>query len=415
MSIPPLQPVRGTHDLIGQDYDHFTYVEATARHLAARYGFRPIATPIFEFSRLFKRSLGDESDVVSKEMYTFTDRNGEELTLRPEGTAPVARALISNKLAYEMPQKFYYSGPMFRYERPQKGRMRQFHQLAAELFGVFEPTGDVEVIALAAHVLADLKILDQVTLELNTLGDTDSRTRYRDALVNYLTRHQDQLSADSQRRLLVNPLRILDSKAPEDKAIVAEAPRLSDYLTDDSRIFFEHVCQGLDQLGIAYVVNPLIVRGLDYYCHTTFEFVTTALGAQGTVLAGGRYNGLVSALGGPDVPGVGWAAGIERLMALAPASDQHPVLVSVIPVDEVSEPLVMPWAQKLRQAGIHVDMAYTGNGSKRLKRANKAGATFVVLVSSEHTSRGEVVLKSMHDGTQQVIPATDLVAKIRAL
>src|SRR3546814_550254 len=283
---------------------HRVVVE-TARALAARYGYHEMATPVFEFTEVFKRTLGETSDVVTKEMYTFSIGDGEQVTLRPEATAGVARALISGGLTQSLPLKVFYNGPMFRHERPQKGRYRQFHQIDVELLGVSEPLADVEIIALGADILAALGLGEHTTLELNTLGDLESRKAYRAALVDYFSAYQDKLSADSRDRLVRNPLRILDSKDQGDRKLIEGAPLFGDYLNQQSRDFFARVLEGLDLLGIGYTLNDRLVRGLDYYTHTAFEFTTTALDAQGTVLAGGRYDGLVETMGGPSVPGIG--------------------------------------------------------------------------------------------------------------
>ncbi|MDG2204728.1 MAG: histidine--tRNA ligase, partial [Alphaproteobacteria bacterium] len=322
-----LQPVRGTHDLIGDEARAQLAIVAAAREIADRYGYGPMSTPIFEFTDVFQRTLGDTSDIVTKEMYTFEDKGGDSLTLRPEGTAGIARAVISGGLRDKLPLKCFYNGPMFRHERPQKGRLRQFHQIGVELIGVAEPSGDVEAIALGADILDALGILSETTLELNTLGDGESRAAYRDALVAYFTGHIDRLSEDSRERLQRNPLRILDSKNADDRAVITDAPVFDDYLSDDARAFFDAVRSGLDTIGVAYTLNPRLVRGLDYYSHTAFEFTTKALGAQGTVLAGGRYDGLIETMGGPATPGVGWAAGVERLAMMLgePAPATRPI------------------------------------------------------------------------------------------
>src|SRR5256714_12228463 len=314
--MPELQPARGTQDLLPETMRRHRRVSDTAREQARLYGFAEIATPVFEFTEVFARPIGEHTDIVAKEMYTFNDRGGEEITLRPENTAGVVRAVLSNGLTQSTPLKFFYSGPMFRYERPQKGRFRQFHQIGVELLGVAQPQADIEVIALGHRVLKALGIADRVVLELNTLGDPESRSAYRDALVAYFSARVSELSEDSRRRLERNPLRILDSKDPGDQRLAAEAPDFAEYLNEASGEFFTRVRDGLDQLGIADRLNPRLVRGLDYYTHTAFEFVTTDLGAQGTVIGGGRYDGLVELMGGPAMPGVGWAAGIERLALL---------------------------------------------------------------------------------------------------
>ena len=282
-----LQPVRGTHDIMGDQARTFRFIQQTFQEIATRFGHREISTPIFEFTEVFKRTLGETSDVVSKEMYSFEDRGGESLTLRPEYTAGIARAFISNGLQQSLPCKFFGYGPMFRYERPQKGRMRQFHQIDVEILGVPEPQADIEVLSIAVTLLTELNLMDDITLELNSLGDRESRDAYRDALVTYFTAHKDKLSKDSLARLEKNPMRILDSKDEGDQVLVATAPRISDYYNDATKVFFDEVRAGLDALGIVYTINERLVRGLDYYSHTAFEFITKKLGAQGTVLAVG--------------------------------------------------------------------------------------------------------------------------------
>ncbi|MBC7953743.1 MAG: histidine--tRNA ligase, partial [Rhodospirillaceae bacterium] len=329
-----LQPVRGTHDLLPEDTRRHRFVEETAFGVVRRYGYGEIVTPIFEFTEVFSRTLGETSDVVTKEMYTFADRSGDSLTLRPEGTAGVARAFISGGLSQNLPLKLFYRGPMFRHERPQKGRLRQFHQVGVELLGVEGPQADIEVVSMAWRMLQALGLGDKVQLEINTLGDAESRVAYRDALVAYLTPYKDKLSEDSRARLDKNPMRVLDSKDEGDKAIVAAAPLIQDALTPAAQEFFAQVTSGLTALGVPFVVNPKLVRGLDYYCHTAFEFTTTALGAQGTVLAGGRYDGLIGQMGGPATPGIGWAAGIERLSMLVENAPETERPVAIIPMGD---------------------------------------------------------------------------------
>lgn len=311
-----IQPARGTRDIYGADLAAFKQVENTAREFAKRYGFGEIQTPIFESTEVFCRGVGETSDIVSKEMYTFTDRGGESFTLRPEGTAGVVRAFISEGMEQNQPVKLMYAGPMFRYERPQKGRYRQLHQVGVEILGAATPQTDVEVLCLAWDFLSALGLQKYIRLELNTLGDVESRTAYRDALVAYFSDFKDKLSEDSRVRLEKNPLRILDSKDEGDKKIVENAPKMTDFLNEESKKFFDAVQDGLNALGIPFVVNPRLVRGLDYYRHTVFEFVTDSLGAQGTVLAGGRYDGLVQQLGGSQTAGIGFGAGIDRLALL---------------------------------------------------------------------------------------------------
>lgn len=403
-----LQPVRGTHDILPDEMRRHRAVVETARSVAERFGYPLVATPIFEFSEVFKRTLGDTSDIVTKEMYSFTDRGGEMLTLRPEGTAGIARALISGGLSQHLPLKFFYNGPMFRYERPQKGRMRQFHQIGVELLGIAQPAGDVEVIALGVQILRELGILEHTTLELNTLGDGESRQVYRKVLVDYFEGRRDRLSADSRERLSRNPLRILDSKDEGDRAVVADAPLFGDHLNQASRDFFARVREGLDALGIAYRLNPRLVRGLDYYCHTAFEFTTDRLGAQGTVMAGGRYDGLVGMMGGPETPGVGWAAGIERLSLMLADPPAAPRPVAVVPVGGEAETAAMKLANGLRGAGFVVELGFGGNVGKRMKRANKLNARAAVLIGTDELSRGVATVRDLDSGEQEEVPLAAL-------
>jgi histidyl-tRNA synthetase len=397
--VASLQPVRGTHDLLPDDMRRHRAVVERARATADLFGFEEMATPIFEFTEVFSRTLGDTSDIVTKEMYTF-ERSGDSITLRPEGTAGVARAFISNGLAQQTPVKVFYQGPMFRYERPQKGRQRQFHQVGVELLGVESPQADLEVLALAAQVLESLGLKDRVQLEVNTLGDGASREAYRDALVGYLSRFEADLSEDSRARLTRNPLRILDSKDPGDRRIVAEAPLFGDSLNDASRRFFDSLCQGLATLGIPYVVNPRLVRGLDYYCHTAFEFTTEALGAQGTVLAGGRYDGLVQSMGGPPTPGIGWAAGVERLAMLVEDVPAKRRPIALVPMGEAAEARMLALADGLRRAGFAVDLAYAGNMKKRMKRANAVNARAAVIVGDDELARDAAAVRDLDSGEQ---------------
>ena len=398
-----MQPVRGTRDILGEDQRRHTHVIATARATAALYGLDEWTTPIFEDTGVFSRTLGDTSDVVTKEMYTFTDRGGDSLTLRPENTAGICRALVSNGLTQSLPQKVFYAGPMFRYERPQKGRYRQFHQIGAELIGPSEPLADAEVIALGWDILTALGIAADVVLELNTLGDADSRRAYRDALVAHFAAHRDALSADSRDRLERNPLRILDSKDAGDRALIAAAPTIAPYLTPDAARFYAGVQANLSLMGVPFRENPRIVRGLDYYSHTAFEFVTTALGAQGTVMAGGRYDGLVAQMGGPPTPAVGWAAGVERLAMLLPATPAAPAPIAIIPLGEAAEEAAPAILQSLRRAGLRVEMAYRGNMKRRLERANKIGARAAVILGEDELARGVAAVKDLTAGTQSEV------------
>ncbi len=407
-----LQPVRGTRDILPEEMRRHRRVVETACDLAARYGYLEMSTPIFEFTDVFRRPLGETSDVVSKEMYTFTDRGGEEITLRPEATAAVARAFLSEGLTQELPCKFFSHGPMFRYDRPQKGRWRQFHQINVELLGIPEPLGDVEIIALGVHILDELGVLGKTTLELNTLGDPASRAAYRDVLVAYLTDRRDQLSPDSLERLARNPLRILDSKDAGDRRVCAGAPVLSDQLNQESVDFFAKVERELAALGIAYRLNPHLVRGLDYYTHTIFEFTTTELGAQGSVLGGGRYDGLVELLGGPPMPGVGWAAGVERLAMLLLDAPAAPRPIVIVPVGETAETPALALTQRLRRAGFTVELGFSGNLGKRLKRANRLSARAAVLLGEDELAQNAATVRDFESGEQEVVSLDALAERL---
>jgi len=413
--MPALQPARGTQDLLPDMARRHRQVSETAREAARLYGFAEIATPIFEFTEVFARPIGEHTDIVSKEMYTFADRGGEEVTLRPENTAGVVRAVLSNGLTQSTPLKFFYSGPMFRYERPQKGRFRQFHQIGVELLGVATPQADIEVIALGQRILRELGIGEQIALELNTLGDPESRAAYREALVGYFSARQSELSDDSRRRLRANPLRILDSKDAGDIRINAEAPSFDAHLNDASFEFFGRVRDGLAQLGIAFRRNPRLVRGLDYYTHTVFEFVTTDLGAQGTVLAGGRYDGLVELMGGPSMPGVGWAAGIERLAMLIAEPPAVPRPVALVPIGEEAEALALRLVEDLRDTGLVVDLGYTGNLARRMRRADRIGARAAVLLGEDELAKGVATVRDLDSGEQSEVLLGDLPTRLRTL
>jgi histidyl-tRNA synthetase len=409
-----LKPVRGTHDIMNGECRGHRHVASVARNIALRYGLGEISTPIFEFSEVFKRTLGETSDIVTKEMYAFEDRGGSEITLRPEGTAGIARAFISNGLAQSLPCKFFYEGPMFRYERPQKGRLRQFHQFGVEILGVSTPQADIETVALGALILKELGVADKTVLEINSLGDRESRAAYREALVAYFTGHRDALSEDSRARLERNPLRILDSKDEGDRGLIAEAPSLSEYLNDASQKFFATVLDGLKALNIDATVNPRLVRGLDYYCHTTFEFTTEALGAQGAVLAGGRYDGLIEQMGGLSTPGVGWAAGIERLAMLFLEPPSAPRPIAVIPVGEKAQGPAMAIAQTLRENGYVVDMGYSGSLAKRMKRTDRINACAAVILGDDELERNSATLRNLDSGEQSEIPLDDLTDRLSA-
>jgi histidyl-tRNA synthetase len=410
----PMQPVRGTQDLLPEAARRHRRVSETARAVAELYGFAEMATPIFEFTEVFARPIGEHTDIVAKEMYTFSDRGGEEVTLRPENTAGVVRAVLSNGLVQSVPLKFFYSGPMFRYERPQKGRFRQFHQIGVELIGVAQPQADIEVIASGRRILDALGIGDRVVLELNTLGDVESRAAYREALVSYFSARASELSADSQRRLERNPLRIFDSKEETDQRVAGNAPAFADYLNAESRRFFDRVRAGLDRLGLIYRLNPRLVRGLDYYTHTAFEFVTADLGAQGTVMGGGRYDGLVEMMGGPALPGIGWAAGIERLAMLIAEPPPLPRPIAVVPIGEAAEGAALTLAELLRNNGCSVDLGYSGNVARRMRRANNVNARVAVLIGEEEIARNVVALRDLDSGEQTEVPMDPSLSELRA-
>ncbi|MCT2399114.1 histidine--tRNA ligase [Novosphingobium mangrovi (ex Huang et al. 2023)] len=380
MSSTP-QAIRGTQDIFGADAEAFAHVVETFERVRKLYRFRRVEMPVFEKTAVFSRSLGETTDVVSKEMYSFDDRGGESLTLRPEFTAGIARAYLTNGWKQYAPLKVATHGPLFRYERPQKGRYRQFHQIDAEVIGAAEPMADVELLVMADQLLKELGVAEGVTLQLNTLGDAESREAWRTALIEYFRDHKASLSEDSQERLERNPLRILDSKDPRDKPFTADAPRIDDFLSGEAQDFFGKVTQGLEAASVDFVRAPALVRGLDYYRHTAFEFVTDRLGAQGTVLGGGRYDGLMEALGGPYTPAVGWAAGIERLAMLveeAGAAGEAP-LTAILAVEDDA---ALPYAQKaitaLRHQGIDTDMIATGSPRKRFDKAVKVNARVLV-------------------------------------
>lgn len=397
------QSVRGTRDLLPETKSIFRKIDETALSTAQNYGFKEIETPIFEFSEVFHRSLGETSDAVSKETYTFTDRGGDQLTLRPEGTAGVVRAFVSEGLAQHIPLKYYYYGPMFRYERPQKGRYRQFYQLGVEVLGLETALADLECLDLAWSILKKLELSERCVLEINTLGDVESRQNYRRALVDYLTPFKEQLSADSQLRLEKNPMRILDSKDEGDKKIISQAPLMQNFLNDTSQKFFSDVQNGLTKLKIPYKINPQLVRGLDYYCHTVFEFTTTELGAQSAILSGGRYDGLVETLGGPKTPGVGWAAGVDRLAELCSGKlkdSRQKIPVAVTALGDSAQLEALSIASELRDKNFAVHVFLTGNLKKKLEKANKAGAEKTVLIFEQENGSFEYKLKDFKTGDE---------------
>jgi histidyl-tRNA synthetase len=377
------RPIRGTQDIFGPEAEAFAHVVETFERVRKLYRFRRVEMPVFEKTEVFSRSLGETTDVVSKEMYSFEDRGGESLTLRPEFTAGIARAYLTAGWQQYAPLKVATHGPLFRYERPQKGRYRQFHQLDAEIVGAAEPQADVELLAMADQLLKELGIADGVTLQLNTLGDAPSREAWRQALVAYFRDHRDALSEDSQERLEKNPLRILDSKDPRDRPLADAAPKIDDFLSGEAHEFFGQVCAGLDAAGVEWTRAPSLVRGLDYYRHTAFEFVTDRLGAQGTVLGGGRYDGLIENLGGAHTPAVGWAAGIERLaMLVGDVGEARPDTVVVVEHERWATAANGVLAQ-LRAAGLSADLIATGSVRKRFDKAQKANPRTILLLGDK--------------------------------
>ena len=403
-----VQPVRGTQSLLHEDADRLAAVIAAFDKVRRLYGFKRVEVPTIEHTAVFARTIGETTDVVSKEMYSFEDRGGEGITLRPEFTAGICRAYLSEGWQQHAPIKVATSGSAFRYERPQKGRFREFHQLDAEIIGAGEPQADVELLGFADQLLKELGI-EGTILKLNTLGDPETRAAWRDALYEHFKSHASALSEDSQARLERNPLRILDSKAHQDWPVVDSAPTVDEFLTSEAADFFGKVTAGLDAAGIAWERAARLVRGLDYYRHTSFEFITDRLGAQGTVLAGGRYDGLIEALGGPHTPAVGWAAGIERLamMIEAPATEKPTAVI--VPLGERAEAAGQRLVADLRRAGVAADMAYRGNMKKRLSRANDAGASYALIIGDDELDRGEAQLKNLGTGEQRRV-ALDEVA-----
>ena len=410
-----LQAVRGTHDHLHDLMYNYNYIINKVSTISSNYGFKQMATPIFEFSKVFKKTLGESSDIVTKEMYTFLDKGEEEITLRPEGTAGIVRAIISNGLIQEMPFKAFYHGPMFRYERPQKGRLRQFHQVGIELLGVEKEQADIEVIACANQVLRELNITKSSELHVNSLGNIHDRKIYTEDLVKYLNNYKSKLSKDSLIRLDKNPLRILDSKSDDDTTIIKNAPKLRDYLDSSSKDSLKRVLEGLDNLNIKYIINDKLVRGLDYYNNTTFEFITDKLGAQSAIIAGGRYDKLMKQMGGPDTPGIGWAAGIERLILLSSIKEIKKKHIAIIPVGEENNNICINLTQKLRNQNIPADMAYSGNLKKRLKNANKLSSNFAIIIGTDEINNNNAIVRNLETGEQEFINFEDIVKHIERI
>ena len=413
-----IQSIRGMSDLLPEQSATWQYLERVVADVLARYSYREIRFPLLEQTELFKRAVGEVTDIVEKEMYSFDDRNGDSLSLRPEGTAGCVRACTENGLLHNQTQRLWYMGPMFRHERPQKGRLRQFHQIGVEAFGLKGPDIDAELLLLTARLWKTLKIDHAVKLEINSLGTSDDRKRYRAALVEYLTARYEQLDEDSQRRLQSNPMRILDSKNADVQALLHAAPNLADFIDDESRQHFERLCAMLDAADVPFQINPRLVRGLDYYGKTVFEWVTTHLGAQGTVCAGGRYDGLVEQLGGKPCPGVGFAMGIERLVLLldelgvVPDSIAHQIDVYLMAVGDVEQQgLVL--AEKLREQCPRLRIEHhCGGGSvkSQIKKADKSGAIIALIMGEDEAASGTIGVKYLReDKAQETVAQSELV------
>lgn len=398
-----IQSIRGMHDILPEQSAAWQYLEATVRQLLSRYGYHEIRMPILEPTELFKRAVGEVTDIVEKEMYTFADRNGDSLSLRPEGTASCVRAGIEHGLFYNQQRRLWYTGPMFRHEKPQKGRYRQFHQVGVETFGITGPDIDAELIALSARLWQELG-LKNVRLELNSLGTPASRAIYREKLVEYFSAHLDVLDEEAKQRLHSNPMRILDTKNPATRPIADAAPSLHDYLDEESKQHFQQLCSMLDEMGIQYVINPRLVRGLDYYTRTVFEWITEELGSQGTICAGGRYDGLVSQMGGHETPACGFAMGMERLLELMQVQEQAlnttvPDIYLVLAGEQATQKGIV-LAEKLRtdlpQLKLQVN---TGGGGMKaqMKRADKSGARYALILGEQELAAGEIGFKPMQD------------------
>ena len=404
MSDHKLQPVRGTKDLFFDEIKTFNYIIYTAKIKSEFFGFEELQTPIFEFSEVFERNLGEASDIVSKEVYKFPDRGDNMLTLRPEFTAGVVRALISNgELQQILPRKLFSHGPIFRYDRPQKGRQRQFHQINFEVFGEENYFCDVEAILLAASILKGLGVLDKTTLEINSLGCAQTKINYEAALAEYFTKFKNDLSRDSQIRLEKNPLRILDSKELQDIELFAEAPKISNFFTSEAKSRFQSILNLLDKFGVKYHVNQRLVRGLDYYTSTVFEFTMPVDGAQNTVLAGGRYDNLVEKMSGKKVPAIGFAAGIERLMMLAKLDLPKARPLAVNYISENEKVYAFEIVQKLRYSGFVTDFIFAGNFKKQMKKASQNNSRFVVIIGEDEMKNGEVLVKDFDNSTEQKV------------
>ncbi len=403
-----IQTARGTKDLLFEEQLTHKYIIDTSRTYALNSGYSEIELPIFENTDIFHR-LGKSSDIVTKETYTFLDRADNSLTLRPEGTAQIARALISNGLTQSLPTRFFNAGPMFRYERPQKGRYRQFTQVSIELLGIETYHGDIEIIQLAELFLQAINVRSKTRLQINSLGDEESRNNYRLKLIDFFAKYKCDLSEDSQRRLQSNPLRILDSKDENDRKIVQSAPLYKDYLNHNSLSLFDNVLNYLTKLKINFEINDKLVRGLDYYCHTAFEYITNDSLSQNAVLSGGRYDGLVQSLGGPNIAGIGWAAGVDRLALLLDKKISRPVPIKLIPLTQDEELLAFEISNKFKTQNIAIEIMYGGNIAKQLKKATKCNAVFAIIMGKQEVNKQSVIVKNLENSTEESVYLDNLI------
>lgn len=413
-----IKGIKGVKDILPEETPRWRLIEDAARRWALCYGYQEIRIPIFELTALFARSIGAATDIVEKEMYTFPDRDGTSLTLRPEGTAGTVRAFIEhNRAADPLPQKYFYIGPMFRHERPQAGRLRQFHQFGVESFGTADPRADVEAIALLWHLLSDLGLPD-LTLEINSLGSSGDRAAYKPILLAFLSQHEARLCANCRRRMETNPLRVLDCKIPDCRAATESAPKLTDHLSPEARTHFDQVLAGLTAIGVPYQLNPRLVRGLDYYCLTSFEITSTHLGAQNAVGAGGRYDGLVETLGGPSVPAIGFAVGLERVSLMLPEATSSSVnhyLYYVAAFGEKGTALGLVLLDELRRVGLSAQCDYRANTLKaHLRQADRSKCRYAILLGDDEASRGSVILRNLESKAQEELPLAGLASLLHS-
>jgi len=413
-----IKGIKGVKDILPEETPRWRFIEDAARRWALAYGYQEIRIPIFELTALFARSIGSSTDIVEKEMYTFPDRDGTSLTLRPEGTAGTVRAFIEhNRAADPVPQKYFYLGPMFRHERPQAGRLRQFHQFGVESFGTSDPRADVEVIALLWRLLSDLALPD-LTLEINSLGGSDDRVAYKPYLRSFLSQQESRLCANCRRRMETNPLRVLDCKVPDCRIVTESAPRLTDHLSPEARIHFDQVLEGLMAIGIPYHLNPRLVRGLDYYCLTSFEITSTHLGAQNAVGAGGRYDGLVETLGGPSVPAVGFAVGLERMsLMLSPASvtSKNDCFFYIAAFGEKGTRFGLVLLDELRRVGLSSQCDYRATTLKaHLRQADRLKCRYAILLGDDEANCGSIILRNLESKVQEKIPLFGLPTLLKS-